>query len=344
MKILLFLNRGLSVCTALTAMLFLQGCASVPCSVSKPAGVEKDLAFVYLHGIGGAKEDPEFCDNMNDFLEKVNYDCEVVNYQWDSVDIDFMQAGASWLKSERRADAEAKKLKERIIYRFEKERTPYVLIGYSIGARVVLRALEASNGDLEMLRGVYFLGAAMAKDVTIDKNCLPEGMKIVNYHSPKRDRVHQIAFNFMKEKAAGGRVGFDDEAVFDNYRVSCSHFHKSMPISIDYSQLAHAIGYLVFLEERIFVPGEADFNLDLPVGEGEWWWNTILRTDYVHDGERCTLEIEQLNMNRNYFRAVVVHPEGGRRRIARGSNIHAILDETDALPDGYWREGDARFR
>ncbi len=331
MKFFLYARHASFICFLFLLAPFFYGCAGFPRESTVAAPAEEKLIFVYLHGFGGVKNDPVLCANLTEFLEGIDYDCEVLNYKWDSVEIEFMKAGANWQKSEKRADDEAERFKRKVIDRFESEKTPYVLIGYSVGTRVILKAIERSENRLAMLRGVYFLGAAMSKDVTFRKDCLPEGMKIINYHSPVRDRVHQIAFNFMKEKAAGGRVGFDDEKVFTNYEVSCTHFHKGAPIGIDYSQMANAIGYVVFLKEGIFIPGEADFNIDMPVGKGDWWWNKILRMDYVYDKKRCILKIEQLNMNRKSFRAVVVFPDGSRKRIARGDNVHVLLKEAGAL-------------
>ena len=38
---------------------------------------------------------------------------------------------------------------------------------------------------------------------------------------------NQVAFNFMSASPAGGRVGFDDDEVFDNFAVACTHAHKT---------------------------------------------------------------------------------------------------------------------
>ena len=98
------------------------------------------------------------------------------------------------------------------------------MVGFSVGSRVVLKSLGACESELKGLSGVYFLGSAMTKDTTLKHRvALPKGMKITNYHSPMRDMVHAMAFNFMSETPPGGQVGFDDEKVFENYPVSCAH-------------------------------------------------------------------------------------------------------------------------
>ena len=219
-----------------------------------------------------------------------------------------------------------------VIDRLEKENTPYVLVGFSVGSRVVLRALEESGGNLKQLKGVYFLGSAMTKDTTLARDVLPSKMKIINYHSPLKDSVHRLAFAFMNMEDAGGRVGFDDAKVFDNYRVSCSHVHKGVGVHIDYSQMADAIAYVALFKEGVQIQGKTSLNWRSQVGEGDVWWNKVLRWPCKIDGKVQEVEIEQNSLNAKYYRALVESTDGKRRRVARGSNVHAILKKLNAVP------------
>ena len=166
-----------------------------------------DLVFIYIHGFGGEKKSPQFCVNMREFLERTEAPARVENYPWDSVEIDVLKAGANWLESEKRANEESLQFAANVIDKYEQAGTPYVLVGYSVGSRVVLGALAARKGKLKALQGVYFLGSAMPRDTSLAKDVLPAGMKIVNYHSPLRDKVHKTAFSFMSDLPAGGEVG-----------------------------------------------------------------------------------------------------------------------------------------
>jgi pimeloyl-ACP methyl ester carboxylesterase len=295
---------------------------------------QNDVVFVYLHGFGGAKKRPRFCANLQEFLDDAELSNRIINYEWDSVRIEVLQAGASWLDAEKRADEDAVKFKLTVLDRLEREQTPYVLIGFSIGSRVLLGALDNSNGKLDMLRGVYFLGSAMTRDTTLDRARLPRDMKIFNYYSPRWDIVHQTSFNFMNRVAAGGLRGFTDTEVFENYAVSCTHTHKGVGVHIDYSQLAVAIAYMTLYKEGIVLEGRAGINLETSVGEGELWWNKVWRVPCRIDGTLETVEIEQNNVVAEYFRALLIKPDGDRKRIARGSNMHAVLKEINAVqPD-----------
>ncbi len=298
-------------------------------SAAEPAKPNhKALTFVYIHGFGGEKRSPQFCKNMREFLNAAGDESRVVNYRWDSVKVDPLRAGASWKSSQKRADQEAQRFRKDIIDHLESRQSPYVLVGFSVGSRVILRAMEDIDYPLKNLAGIYFLGSAMTRDTTLaDSAALPAGMKIINYHSPLRDTVHSAAFNFMSEIPAGGQVGFDDAAVFENRRVSCAHTHKGVGVHIDYSGLAGAIASLELYRRGVRIPGRTKFNVVTRVAEGSMWWNKILNVRVLLDKGPAIIEIEQHNMRPGYFRALRISAGGNRTRIVRGENLHAILEE-----------------
>jgi hypothetical protein len=303
------------------------------CTVQSPAaklveeplkGGSDSLVFVYLHGFGGVKESPKFCENLQEFLLEEKVSSEVVNYEWDSVKVDPLHVGASWIKSQKMAHAEAPKFRSEVLEKLERDERSYVIVAFSVGSRVALQSLESTESELKGLRGVYFLGSAMTKDTTLkNRKALPKGMKITNYHSPIRDMVHRMAFNFMSETPPGGLVGFDDGKVFENYPVSCAHAHKRVGFATDYSGLAEAIAFLELYEQGVTISGSTKMNWKVPVVKGEMWWNKI-RTLSLRNG---TVELEQHLLRPGYYRALSVEKDGKRKRIARGENLHAILQE-----------------
>lgn len=60
-----------------------------------------------------------------------------------------MKAGANWRASEQPADDEAALFAAHVIDKYERTRTPYLLVGFSVGSRVLLRALAARKGRLD---------------------------------------------------------------------------------------------------------------------------------------------------------------------------------------------------
>jgi hypothetical protein len=321
--------RLLLMPAVIAAMCTIQ-CPGAKLMEEPPRGGADSLVFVYLHGFGGVKESPEFCKNLREFLVEEKVPSEVINYQWDSVKVDPLKVGASWIKSQKMANAEAPRFRREVLEKLERDERSYVIVAFSVGTRVALQSLESTESELKGLRGVYFLGSAMTKDTTLkNRKSLPKGMKITNYHSPIRDMVHRMAFNFMSETPPGGQVGFDDGKVFENYPVSCAHAHKRVGIATDYSGLAEAIAFLELYEQGVTISGCTKMNWKTPVVKGEMWWNKI-HTLSLRSG---TVELEQHLMRPGYYRAVSVEKNGKRKRIARGDNLHAILQEL-GIEDG----------
>lgn len=309
------------------------GDAEQPDLPDEPEG--EGLTFVYIHGFGGLKKNPEFCQNMREFIAESGGGSQVINYEWDSVKVSPLRAGASWKTSQQHADKEAGRFKSEVLDKLEKKKSRYVLVGFSVGSRVVLGALEKTSDELKSLKGIYFLGSALTRDTTLrNRDALPEGMKITNYHSPSHDIVHRAAFEFMSPVPAGGRVGFSDGTLFENLPVSCSHAHKGVGVHIDYSGLAEAIAEIELYQSGARRPGETKFNWKTRVGEGGVWWNRVATVRASHGATPVEVDIEQHNMRHGYFRALLVDDTGGRTRIARGEDLGAILSEIDAEFEG----------
>ena len=57
--------------------------------------------------------------------------------------MDPLQAGASWIKAQKNADAEVPKFKREVIDKLERGGRPYVIVAFSVGSRVVLGSLES---------------------------------------------------------------------------------------------------------------------------------------------------------------------------------------------------------
>ncbi|MFT5467293.1 MAG: pimeloyl-ACP methyl ester carboxylesterase [Verrucomicrobiales bacterium] len=287
-----------------------------------------DLTFVYIHGFNGAKPKPAFCEFLREFLTDNGVSSKVINHEWDSVRIDPAHAQACWIQAEKNADAEAAKFKRVIIDRLEAKGDPWVLVGFSIGSRVVLRALEQTENQLKHLQAIYFLGSAMPRDTTMrSRAALPDGLNIISYHSPVCDLALQTAFEFMYEIPAGGRFGFEDDDVFVNLPVSCTHVHAGVGAHTDYSVLAEPIGAMELFRQGVFIGGSMKPNQETAVLESGILWNSVLRLTTEAGTE---VEIEQHNLRNEYYRALRLEPNGERRRFARGESLQAILDEIGA--------------
>jgi hypothetical protein len=291
--------------------------------------LSSSLRLVFVHGFGGKEEQPPFVENLKRFAVGLEYPLTIETYSWDSVELDYSVAGYNWTIATQKALGEAARFKSDVLDKLERKRKPYVLVGYSLGARVIAEALDRRDRPLSFVRGIYFMGAAMGADFRLKRSVLPPGMKVVNYHSPTYDQALKIGFYFMAGKRAGGEIGFEDDGTFVNYPVACTHENKGAGIHCDYSQLAVPVGYLCLRTQGVDMPGETRLNVRTRVGEGETWWNDIVTFADVQLGEeKVTITIQQHKANADHFRAVSqASPDAPRYREAWGNNLHAILAE-----------------
>ena len=220
-------------------------------------------------------------------------------------------------------------LLEEIVLPLEQAQTPYVLVSYSLGCRVVSQALTQMHQPLKQVLGVYFMGAAMTADSTVHQNCLPEGAWISNYYSPHFDEALKFSYYNAEGAHAGGEVGFSDSTLFQNYRTCCTHVHKGGPLQRDYSNLAGAILEQSLLRAGIDLPGhKPGLNLVLPVFSGVMHWNDILAVRH----EDQTLLIQQ-HVNTRHYRLVAVSAKGKRRRLGWSRSLGPLLEKHELLAE-----------
>ena len=290
-------------------------------SKAKAAG-PKSLDFIYVNGFGERRFPPAFQTKMKDFLKPLSGDFNVSTFRWDSLKLDIRKVAHQWSEAKKNADSEAKRFAIEVIERHEREKRSYVLVGYSLGSRIIAGALKETDMKLEFLRGIYFLGSALPRDYKIDSAALPHGFRIINYYSNYSDQVLKFSFYNAEGIKAGGEVGFDDEVNFQNFRTVATHVYKGGPMQRDYSNLAEAIGYLSLYEEKILLnEGESNFNIESKVASGNLSWNDI----YMLKIDSRDYLIQQ-NVNTKYYRGLFIDKNGKRIRKAWGRNLHSVLE------------------
>lgn len=286
------------------------------------AGDQKSMDFIYVNGFGERRFPPEFQTKMKAFLQQLSGDFDVSTFRWDSLKLDIRKVAHQWNKAKRNADSEAKRFAKEVIERNEREKRPYVLVGYSLGSRIIAGALKETDIKIEYLRGIYFLGSALPRDYKIDSSALPDGFRIINYHSDQLDHVLKFSFYNAEGIKAGGEIGFDDDKNFMNLRTVATHVHKGGPLQRDYSNLAEAIGYLSLYGEDILLnKGKSNFNIESKVTSGNLNWNDI----YMLNIDSRDYLIQQ-NANTKYYRGLFIDKNGKRIRKAWGRNLHAVLE------------------
>lgn len=281
---------------------------------------DKQLVFIYVHGFAEYGLETSFEEKMREFLEPVKDRTDVFTYRWERVRIN-VKVIEQWQNSKARADSVAPHFLNNVVLKLEELEVPYVIVGYSLGSKIVSKALELCGNNLKYIQGIYFLGSAMPDDFRPDISKLPAGMKIINYYSKFFDTVLKMSYSYAEKNEAGGEIGFSDGA-FVNYRTVCTHVHKGGPVQRDYTELAEPIGYLSLMEQGIFYKEDYnDHNIEMPVMDGEIQWNDIVQY------ESPSSILFQQNMTTGHYRAVEIAADGGRTRVAWGNSLHALLDE-----------------
>lgn len=214
---------------------------------------DADLAVLFVHGYTGKVNLSRFTQDMQPILSSYNKKYIVETYTWESGGIS-KNPLKNWKEANRQAADEAEELAERLQL-FEDNDRPYYLIGYSLGAKVVVNALKEMEEDAEHLRGVYLLGAAISADEEIDSGIFSESFKIYNYYSPYYDkvlkRIYRVA-EFLKK--AGGKIGFRNSEEFNNYETAASHSPSDG--KCNFLNMSKPLAHLIAYREGHMVSGE----------------------------------------------------------------------------------------
>lgn len=105
----------------------------------------------------------------------------------------------------------------------EMKRAAYHLIAYSLGAQVVVHALDCQNhGLLQYCRGIYFLGAAIPCHSRINQNAIPPDVGY-NFFSPCLDWVLAVDYRLTQGQDAAGKVGLTQGGKIRNEQADRTH-------------------------------------------------------------------------------------------------------------------------
>ncbi len=284
------------------------------------------LVFIYVHGLGGNNKETPFVHNLKKFIKENQFaNFKVVHYSWDSPAVRWRVAASDFINGKKKAETEAQQFIQ-VVREYESQKIPYYLIGHSLGTYLIVKAFEHQHTPLRMLRGVFFLGAAVLRNYTINSTALLPKFKIINYYSEYFDKVLPLVYN-VEGRRAGGQVGFDDITHFKNFRTTCTHGYKGIGIHRDYSTLAEAIGYITMLKENIFIPNNQDFQIKTK-GVIKWImrtaWHDIFELTGNSLGENRTFLIQQ-RWNTHTYRVVIKDEKGDFHELVNGKSLHAML-------------------
>ncbi|MEN8216321.1 MAG: hypothetical protein ABFS56_08080 [Pseudomonadota bacterium] len=301
----------------------------------------EQLIFVYVHGLGGQNKETPFVHNLKELIKNNKLTrIKVKHYSWDSPVVRWRVAPADFISGKKKAKKEARQFAESVLQEYENQKTPYYIIGHSIGTYLIAKSLEeyakSQQSPLQMLRGIFFLGSSLLRDYTIDSSVLPTGFKITNYYS-SFDRIVPLVYSIEAVKAAG-EVGFDDIKHFKNLKTTFSHSYKGFGIHRDYSLLAKSIGYIMLLQENIFIKGKPNFEIQTKkiMKEASWFrvavsWDDIFEFTRIMNGEKQNLRVQQ-RWPKPTYRIVIENSDGQLYQLAKGDSLHAMLKKLGLYP------------
>jgi len=181
-----------------------------------------DVLLLHVHGFGGKDLNEGFISHLNKFILKNCFENSIygMTYKWDSQKISMRKLGNDWLTANEQIDNESanfiKHLKE-----ISKDYDAVYITAFSIGAKLVCKALDSMKVFPENLHGVFLLAAAIERNFKFSH---PISFRIISYISAQNDKVLKFLFSFMENEKPAGETGFSDLSIFRNLVTTCHHF------------------------------------------------------------------------------------------------------------------------
>jgi hypothetical protein len=274
--------------------------------------MQRSVRIIYVHGFGGLKQDQfgrPFAAFFSNYQEQFQRSFEVRQLVWRSEWGSLTQMPAAFQRARGQADAAAAELSA-LIQDLENQGAPYHLVGFSLGAEVIRRALDLHTSALPGLRSVYFLGAAFDHDELVNEAAIPVQARCHNYYSRKCDYVLKFSYRAASHGVpAAGERGLLHSTRFLNLPTRCSH-----KLIHNYSMLARPVGFMISWDEGAVIEGTAVVRPRRSLG-GQRSWNHIAR----HKG----YVVQQQVRIGGPYRAIRESPS--HRIGVWGTNLHAVL-------------------
>jgi hypothetical protein len=288
-------------------------------SCSEPAqNLNSTTKIIFIHGFDGGTTEKEskFDDDIREvFMEYAMFNPDVEFYQWDSkgriltkgvlpqIIKDTVTFPLRWKKAKIYAKKHEAKNFLNYIEKLEDKKQPYYIIGYSLGTKVIVEALNLRKDKFNMLKGIYFIGAAIPESTKINTKILPNNFKIINFYSPKYDQVLKKIYNIAENPSAflgfgdraGGEKGFKDENIFKNFKTNSSHLNID---DCGFMNMGYSIGYLIAMNEKLNIKS-SDCKISHNNSIKDRW------NDLIYDSHSDTIyQQNSCSESKRYFRIV----------------------------------------
>lgn len=174
----------------------------------------------YVHGWNGPYAEKKSETGALTLLKEVFPSANVSGKEWNSVDGDFAEC-------RRRADDFAAALTEEIAKLPKEKRNALILVGHSLGGRIVLRtAVKLSARKIAIAQAVFLAAAISNDDVDCQKVFRQRLIPCVNVYCPE-DWALRDVFATTYDCIPLGQVGCDIPAFHRQYRKTDSSMHDA---------------------------------------------------------------------------------------------------------------------
>ena len=289
--------------------------------------------LIFVHGFGGFDNEPPFIKMANKAIKVHNFNCRLQNFAWNSRDIKLFEAGARFDSALKEAEKAGDELWKRILA-IDSTESPYYIVGHSLGCQVIHNMLINLGGPLKRCRGIVYLGAAINNNEAVPAVPFTEGLKIVNYFSPKDDFVLNDLYYNKVGSSAGGATGLLDDAFVLNFRCSATHARNLGVVHSDWANMAWPLIEIMSINEGEPIIGGLKKNVEWRIGKGSDWWNNVVElSNWKLDDENCSVYIQQHKINFDHYRISIARPGSEkRRRLHWADKIGPLLLKIDLKP------------
>ena len=251
--------------------------------------------IIFVSGFNASRIAREFTPKLQHWFKQIpDFHVRIKNHGWKSRKmrrgsylIDAIKKPETWKKANKTALKESRRLSRRI-KSYEKRGKAYYLIGYGLGTKVILESLNKQKKSLKNLKGIYFLGTTLPKNSKLrNPRILPKGLKIINFYSPKYDKV------LKSLPQSAGIKGFKMQ-YFQNFKTDASHSPRDD--ECNFFNLTNSIGYFIAYNEGYTIATK-QIKCDLSSTPRNRWNNIIdLGTAWIQQNA-CPESM-------NYFRII----------------------------------------
>ncbi len=228
---------------------------------------------MYIHGFGGISYQHKFSQKLAKEFRELNFECVSETYPWRSPNILIGNVVKEWNEAKRIADEEAQRLHKKLLLLEESKRS-YYLISFSLGGRVLSRALSYVDTQLKYCNGLYFFQAAIPKSTLLNLNVISDNVPVRNYYSPNWDQALSKMYKNAEGEPSAGEVGLFNQKRVENMNVGLGH-----KLGITHMRIAKGIAQLIAYEKGTHKLNKSFPNIKLSVVDRKIWWAEIIKSE-----------------------------------------------------------------